>query len=64
MLNTTITARELKVGDRIDARSRITRVMVRGDQVVAQTKVQGSKAPSVQCWSVDEVIRVGRKLAK
>lgn len=53
-----IEARDLRVGDRIDARSRITRIMARNGKIIAQVKVQGSRAPGVARWNADQPVRV------
>lgn len=56
-------ASQLAVGDRLDDRSRVTKVHQVNGKVVAQTKVQGSNAPGVHRWAEGESVRVLREPA-
>lgn len=54
-------ATDLRVGDYIDDRTRISKVLIRDGSVRAQTKVQGSTSPGVQRWAEDEEVRVYKR---
>lgn len=59
-----VPASDVRVGDYLDDRTRISKVHANGGKVTAQTKVQGSSSPGLRQWSADEQVKVRRAPAE
>lgn len=56
-----VPATEVRVGDRLSAKVRITKVHASKGVVRAQTRLTGSRSPSIEVWAETAEVRVLRK---
>lgn len=62
MSRTTITAADLKVGDRLDSagKTRVAQLHVRGDNVLAKIATRGTRSPSLETYALTDPLNVWR----
>lgn len=56
-----VTAADLKVGDRLSARGRVSKIHERNGRLLIKVSVQGSRSPSLVSLDPNETITIYRK---